>query len=64
FHLDMKNSWFIGDRDTDIFCGQSTGVKTILIEEEHSCNNRGKSNPTFFARNLKEAVEIICNEMR
>ena len=62
FHLNMENSWFIGDRDTDIFCGQSAGVKTILIEEEHSSNNRGKSNPIFFASNLKEAVSIISNE--
>jgi D-glycero-D-manno-heptose 1,7-bisphosphate phosphatase len=62
FHLNMENSWFIGDRDTDIFCGQSAGVKTILIEEEHSSNNRGNSNPNFSVGNLKEAVEMIINK--
>ncbi|MEQ8223678.1 MAG: HAD family hydrolase [Candidatus Eremiobacterota bacterium] len=62
FRLDMENSWFTGDRDTDIFCGQAAGVKTILIEEEHSGNNRGKSNPAFFAKDLREAVEIILRK--
>jgi D-glycero-D-manno-heptose 1,7-bisphosphate phosphatase len=59
YGIDMKISWMIGDRDTDIFCGQNAGVKTILIEEASSYNNRGKSKPDFYAENLKDAVNII-----
>ncbi len=63
YNLDLKTSWMMGDRDTDIQCGQSAGAKTILIYSEHSVNekNAGKSNPDFKANNLNEAVEIIKN---
>ena len=59
YNLDMASSWIVGDRDTDIFCGQSMNVKTILILFEHSKSRAKKSNPEFKASDLKEAVEII-----
>lgn len=61
YDLDPKECWMIGDRDTDIECGQSIGAKTILIHNEHSINEKtaGKSNPEFKAKDLKIAVEII-----
>ena len=59
YTIDMKNSWFIGDQDTDIFCGQKANLKTILIKNEKSEKKRGKSNPEFYADNLIEAVKII-----
>jgi len=33
FDIDCDHSWFIGDRDTDIQCGQNARLKTILIED-------------------------------
>ena len=59
YSLDMANSWTIGDRDTDIYCGQSIGTKTILIIREYSKDKAGQSNPDYKANNLVEAVEII-----
>jgi D-glycero-D-manno-heptose 1,7-bisphosphate phosphatase len=59
YDIDLNCSWMVGDRDTDIFCGQNAGVKTILVEEEKSLNNRGKSKPDFYSKNLKDAVNII-----
>lgn len=61
YNLNAKNCWMLGDRDTDIECGQSIGAKTILIHSEHSVNekNAGKSTPDHKAKNLKFAVEII-----
>ena len=59
YRIDAARSWFIGDRDSDVFCGQKAGVRTILVEEQHSKKNRGQSAPDFIAENLKEAVEII-----
>lgn len=29
--LDMAQSWMVGDRDTDIQCGQAAGVRTIFV---------------------------------
>jgi D-glycero-D-manno-heptose 1,7-bisphosphate phosphatase len=59
YDLDLANSWMIGDRDTDVFCGQNAGVKTILIEEENSKKYQGKSHPDFLIKNLDEAINII-----
>jgi len=59
YGIDLKNSWMIGDRDSDIECGKSAGVKTILIENIHSLSYRGSSSPDFSAANLKIAVQII-----
>lgn len=60
YKLNLKRSWMIGDRNTDIICGINAGTKTIKISEE-------KSNISdFTAKDLKEAVEIIkfCDNLR
>lgn len=53
FKLDVKRSWMIGDRNTDIICGIDGGVRTIKIGNEES------NLADFVAKNLEEAVEII-----
>jgi D-glycero-D-manno-heptose 1,7-bisphosphate phosphatase len=64
YDLDLKNSWFIGDRDTDIICGKSAGTKTILIENPLSKDLQGNSFPDFKAADIKNAVAIIENEIK
>lgn len=59
--VDFMNSWFIGDQDSDIECGQSKGLKTILINNKHSIKKRGKSTPDHIVNNLLEAVNIIIS---
>jgi len=59
YNLDLKKAWFIGDRDTDIFCGLKAGTKTILVKNPLSKDNRGNSTPDFEVQNIKEAVKII-----
>jgi D-glycero-D-manno-heptose 1,7-bisphosphate phosphatase len=59
FDFHLNGSWLIGDQDTDIFCGQKAGIKTILIEDKFSEKKRGSSTPDFKVRSLKEAVNII-----
>jgi D-glycero-D-manno-heptose 1,7-bisphosphate phosphatase len=58
--INLADSWMIGDRDSDIRCGQQVAVKTILIRSEgarfiknHTCQ------PDFTANNIKEAADII-----
>lgn len=59
FRIDKNKSWFVGDRDSDITCGQSSGLKTIFIKNEHSKSAPFKNEPDFVASNLMEAVNII-----
>ena len=44
FSIDVNNSWFIGDRDSDIQAGESVGCKTLKIEGDF---------------NLEKAVNLI-----
>lgn len=59
YNINMKQSWFVGDQDSDVECGQAAGVKTILINEKHSIKKRSNSVPDYKVADLGEAVEII-----
>ncbi len=59
YNLNMADSWLVGDQDTDILCGQTCRLKTILINEPCSVLKRGASSPDFRAQNLEEAIKII-----
>ncbi|MDO8662422.1 MAG: HAD-IIIA family hydrolase [Candidatus Omnitrophota bacterium] len=66
YGLDMQQSWFIGDQDCDVLCGQAAGIRSILIQERRSKNKRGQSQPDAYVGSLDEAVGIILkrNNMR
>jgi D-glycero-D-manno-heptose 1,7-bisphosphate phosphatase len=64
YRIDLRHSWMIGDRDSDIICGKTAGVKTISIEYKHSVQSRGILHPDFSVANLKEAVGIILSNKR
>ncbi|WP_048148983.1 D-glycero-alpha-D-manno-heptose-1,7-bisphosphate 7-phosphatase [Methanolacinia paynteri] len=59
YDIDLSESWIVGDRDSDIECGEAAGTRTIQIEEKHSARYRGSVRPDFYAGDLTEAVNII-----
>jgi D-glycero-D-manno-heptose 1,7-bisphosphate phosphatase len=59
FNVELRNSWMVGDRDTDIECGKSVGCKTILVDNPLAKEKQGSQMPTAKALNISEAVEII-----
>lgn len=62
--LDFSQSWMIGDRDTDILCGNEAGVKSILVHNEHGLPCSPQVKPYFFVKTLTEAADIIIAESR
>ena len=62
FGLKREFCWFVGDRDADVNCGKTAGVRTILVKEPLSASNQGKSHPDFTASDLKVSAEIILRE--
>ena len=63
YGIDLKNAWMVGDQDTDVECGRAVGSRTILLDTPSSARNRGKSLPSYKAKDLSEAVNIIiCSE--
>jgi D-glycero-D-manno-heptose 1,7-bisphosphate phosphatase len=57
-HLDLRHSFFVGDKRTDIECGRNAGLKTILIRTGY-----GKETPAamadFVANDLQELADLI-----
>jgi D-glycero-D-manno-heptose 1,7-bisphosphate phosphatase len=63
FCLDMKQSWMLGDRDSDIECGLAAGVRTIRVFNIDEGNRAasGESHAEFQVNDLEEAVTIILD---
>ena len=60
FGLDLTQSWMVGDRVTDIECGQAAGVHTIRVMEDHPAARRADERPAEFeARDLVHAAAVI-----
>ncbi|HEX4343028.1 MAG TPA: HAD family hydrolase [Verrucomicrobiae bacterium] len=59
-HIDLAQSWMVGDRWRDIDCGVAAGCKTIFIDRGYVEELRKK--PNFSVGNLSEATDIILHE--
>lgn len=59
--LEIAECWMIGDRETDIQCGRSAGVRTIRVVSPDSHADAERSGDAHFhAANLIEAARIIA----
>jgi D,D-heptose 1,7-bisphosphate phosphatase/four helix bundle protein len=66
--INLKRSWMIGDRISDINAGYNAGCKTILVETGKHLEKPIESDaldlsikPDFICKNILEAVEMIVN---
>lgn len=58
YNIDLKNSWMIGDRLTDIETGISAGTKTILVQTGTVLD---APQATYIAKNLLDAAHYIAS---
>ena len=61
FNIDVKKSYMIGDRKSDIDAGINIGCKTVFIERKY--NEKKPNNYTFLAKNLHHATERILRKL-
>lgn len=59
FDVDLRQSWMMGDRDSDVLCGQRAGCRTILIEHPQATAHQGTSTPDYRAANVGAAARQI-----
>lgn len=60
FSMSLESSWIIGDRSTDVECGQIAGVRTIRVEADHPGERREDgAKADFAAVDLAAAVRHI-----
>ncbi|GEM_PF-693034 len=70
FNINLKESWMIGDRTSDIIAGKNAGCKTILIEKEYSYKKiEGKNYDSeiladYILKDQNKLVEIILKEKK
>ena len=60
FNINLKESYLIGDKTSDILAGKRAGCKTILVKTGYGGRDKLFSvKPDFIAKDLYEAVIII-----
>jgi D-glycero-D-manno-heptose 1,7-bisphosphate phosphatase len=60
FGVSLFDSWMVGDRASDIQCGNAAGVRTIRVLEDHPAMRAdGEPLPTLQANDLSHAVSLI-----
>ena len=59
FGIDLKISFVIGDRKSDIEMGRNAGCRTILVLTGNGANAKNDSNPDYFADDLLDAAKWI-----
>lgn len=61
--VDLTQSWFAGDADTDVECGRRAGCRTALIQYEHSKHRRGAQQQTdLICSDLGDFVRTLIDE--
>ena len=63
YNIERKLSWFIGDRCSDIECGNKSNLKTILINRKLKSFNAGLCKPDFVAEDFINVINIILSKL-
>ncbi len=60
FNVDLKKSYLIGDKTSDILAGKRAGCKTILVKTGYGGKDKlFNAKPDFIAKNLLQAICLI-----
>ncbi len=60
FAIEMRNSYMIGDRASDIAAGQNAGVKTILLESGYgTAGLESAVTPDYIMKDLRDALAVL-----
>ena len=62
FSVDLRESWIIGDSESDIYAGKSAGCKTALLSSKSRRNDSSsnwRSRPDIVVGDVLSAVEQI-----
>ena len=59
YNIDVRQSWLIGDRWSDILAGKLTGLQTIFIDRHYSENLKQDIDPDHQIEELEQIYKII-----
>ena len=59
FDINMKASWMIGDKETDVKTANAAGINnTILVKSGHAIDET-KTNAKYILKSIEESINII-----
>ena len=62
-NIDLENSYMIGDSTLDIKLAENAGIQSVLVKTgQAGLDGKYTISPTYTARDLNEAVDIIINK--
>jgi D-glycero-D-manno-heptose 1,7-bisphosphate phosphatase len=62
YHIDCSQSFFVGDKPTDILCGKNFGLKTVLIVTSDNASRtdlHGDVQPDYTIGSFSELLQIV-----
>lgn len=62
YGVSLADSWMIGDRDSDVQCGQRAGTHTAQIRYPLSKAKQGQSQPDWFCDDLPHFVARLLDD--
>jgi D-glycero-D-manno-heptose 1,7-bisphosphate phosphatase len=61
YRIDLRRSFLIGDKASDIGCGRNAGVRTILVQTGYGAGEMN-CGADWIARDIAHAADIILTE--
>jgi D-glycero-D-manno-heptose 1,7-bisphosphate phosphatase len=61
YGIDLRESWMVGDQDSDVVTGINAGCRTALLKYGHSSGKRGSVQPDVICSDLAELVRQIVH---
>ncbi|RYA23152.1 D-glycero-beta-D-manno-heptose-1,7-bisphosphate 7-phosphatase [Malaciobacter halophilus] len=58
YDIDLKNSWLIGDKDSDIKCAQNAKIKNTIQVKSGQKFDETKSQATYVLNSIKDIKKI------
>ncbi len=55
FKIDMKNSWMIGDKESDMLVGKNAGVENRIFVSQKSSSNEA----SYSVKSVKDVVKVV-----
>ncbi len=59
FNIDLKNSWMIGDKKSDIEAGKNAGVGKTILVLGHSMTRNENANADYSVSEISEIAKLI-----
>lgn len=63
YHLDLKRSFFVGDRWKDVACGKSAGCTTIFLDRGYP-ETSSDPGADYSVSSLEDAISCILRDTR